>query len=95
MAQFANLRHPTLKDANGDKRETRQPLSSARALITQGGWELDDRKDRNTDDVKAALKDVKSGYVGGDQGSRDQGGQPPPEPTGRTPQPAATSKKGE
>lgn len=84
--QFANLRHKKLD------RETRQPLSTARVLIEQGGWELDTRKDRNTDDVTAALGDVKSGYVGGDAGSRAEGGEQPPEPSGRAPQPTATTK---
>lgn len=82
---MVNLRHKKLD------RETTQPLSSARVLIQQGGWEVDDRKDRNTDDVKAALKDVKSGYVGGDEGSRSAGGEPPPEPSGRAPQPTSTT----
>lgn len=83
---MVNLRHKKLDV------ETRQPLSTARNLIEQGGWELDTRKDRNTDDVVKALDGVKSGYVGGDQGSREQGGERPAEPSGRAPQPAATKK---
>lgn len=96
MAQkYVNLRHPTLTDANGDKVETAQPASLARALITQGGWELDSRKDRNPDDVTKAFEDVKSGYVGGDQGSLAAGGHRPPDPSGKIPTPQNVTVKGD
>lgn len=90
--QFVALRHPTLKDGDGNRQETRQPVTTARNLIEHGGWELDERKGRNTDSVLNALKGVKSGYVGGDQGSREQGGEQPPEPSGKAPDTA--TKKG-
>ena len=81
---LVHLKHPKLKT------ETRQPESAARNLIEQGGWELGDD---NPDDVAAALKDVKSGVVGGDAGSKSAGGTRPPDASGKAPK-TNTSKAG-
>lgn len=87
---MAEQHRVTLKHPKLDTTIT-QPLSAARHLIEQGGWELDAD---NHDDVKKALKGVKPGYVGGDQGSKAEGGDKPPEPSGRAPGAKATAKAG-